>query len=221
LFLATTFTCQADDTIRFPKPPPQESESAPKAEISQLCSEEWYVIQSDEPILVLSSPRDAVSIEHIQGVAILRGRFVDGDGVETRKIEGSHNYILSPNVVGSSVEILVIKTLDQGSVFRRTLELVESSRPDDAVVPVPEDEVSRAFDIYESGWRAAQKQLAERLRRGDIQTESDAADWMSYALAELRKDTFGPLLVEESLVFGGDLWTAEGHANYIMRYVRE
>lgn len=212
--------CWADDTIRFPEQPsPERSELAPR-EIGQLSEEEWYVITSEEPILVISSPQDAVSIEYLQNTATLRGRFVDGTGIETRQISGNHNYILSPNIVGT-VEIIVVKTLDQGSVIRRTLELVKKSDPDPIVDPVPKDDVARAFDEYEREWRAAQKQLSERLLRGDIQTESDAADWMSFALGEARKRVFRPLLLQEANVFGGELWTPERHANYIMRYTDE
>jgi len=217
LCLALAVPCWADDTIHFPEPPsPEKSESAPR-EISQLSREEWYVITSDEPILVISSPQDAVSIEYVQEAATLRGRFVGGIGIETRKVNGKHNYILSPNIVGR-VEIIVVKTIDQGSVIRRTLELVEKAAPDPIVDPVPKDDVARVFDEYEREWRGAQRQLAERLLRGDIRTESDAADWMSYALGEARKKVFRPLLRDEADVFGGDLWTPELHATYIMRY---
>ena len=220
LCLALAAPCSADDTIRFPEPPsPEQSESAPR-EIGQLSEEEWYVISSDEPILVISSPQDAVSIEYIQDMATLRGRFVDGVGIETRKISGSHNYVLSANIVGTA-EIIVIKTLDQGAVIRRTLELVKKSDPDPIVDPVPKDDVARAFDEYEHEWRTAQKQLSERLLRGDIQTESDAADWISFALVEARKRVFRPLLLQEANVFGGELWTPQRHASYIMRYVDE
>ncbi len=209
----------ADDTVHFPESPTPQSDTAPR-EISHVSLEEWYVISSDEPILVISSPQDAVSIEYIQDTATLRGRFVDGVGIETRKISGSHNYVLSANIVGT-VEIIVVKKFDQGSVIRRTLELVKKSDPDPIVDPVPKDDVAQVFDEYEREWRAAQGQLSERLLRGDIQTESDAADWMSFALAEARKRVFRPLLLQEANVFGGELWTPERHARYIMRYTDE
>lgn len=204
---------QADDTIRFPQPPaPIEGETAPK-EVNTISGEEWYVIQSTQPILVICSPVSAVSVEYIPGTIMMRGKFVDGSGVETRKIEGEHNYILSANQQGTA-EIIVIPTLDQGALIRRTLKLIPSQED-----PRPKDEVSEVFDLYEQEWRYNQKQLADRLLRGDLATENDAAEWMSFALSESRKKVFRPLLVKESAVFGGDQWTAKKHADYIMRYI--
>jgi hypothetical protein len=78
--------------------------------------------------------------------------------------------------------------------------------------------VAAAFKAYEFAWREAQGQLADRLESGEITSEKLAADWFGAANLEARKQAFLPLLRAESVVFGGDNWTAQKHAAYIRRY---
>ena len=89
------------------------------------------------------------------------------------------------------------------------------------VVPGPSgDDVSQAFATYESLWRDAQGELANRLEAGQITSESAAAEWFAIANAEARKQSFTPLLESEAAEYGGEQWTAEKHAAAIRRYVR-
>ena len=86
--------------------------------------------------------------------------------------------------------------------------------------PRPPDDVSVAFDRYESLWRDAQRELANRLESGQITSEAAATEWFGVANQEARKQAFLPLLTKEAEDFGGEKWTAEKHAAYIRRYTR-
>ena len=77
-----------------------------------------------------------------------------------------------------------------------------------------------AFRAYETAWRQAQSDLADRLDSGDITSEKLAADWFGAANLEARKQAFLPLLRAEAVAFGGENWTAEKHSTYIRRYAR-
>lgn len=86
--------------------------------------------------------------------------------------------------------------------------------------PGPSDDVAAAFSRYESLWRDAQKELANRLDSGQITSEAAATEWFAVANQEARKQAFLPLLTIESKAFGGEQWTAEKHAAHIRRYAR-
>ncbi|MFN9294219.1 MAG: hypothetical protein ACK6EB_39560, partial [Planctomyces sp.] len=60
--------------------------------------------------------------------------------------------------------------------------------------------------------------MAARRESGEITSENAAAEWFSVAGQEARKQAFLPLLRAESVVFGGEGWTAEKHARYVRRY---
>jgi hypothetical protein len=99
---------------------------------------------------------------------------------------------------------------------RRTLTIRAGNGQDQQATPT--DDVGQAFREYEKNWRSLQRDLANRLDRGEITTEEQAAEWFGTANTEARRLAFTPLLKAEAAVFGGEKWTAKSHAAYIRRY---
>ena len=52
--------------------------------VDTIRADEWYVIESDSPLFVLTSPTGILEVESIVGPMTFRGRFAGGDKIETR-----------------------------------------------------------------------------------------------------------------------------------------
>jgi len=113
-------------------------------QIDTLTEEQWYIIQSDTPLIVLSSPLGVVSVVEEAGPVRLRGKFAGGTGaVETRVFEMKHVYSISAIKPGT-VELIVVPVgVDvESSILRRSLVVsgtgpLPPPKPDPDVVPVP------------------------------------------------------------------------------------
>jgi hypothetical protein len=115
-------------------------------QIDTLTEEQWYIIQADTPLIVLSSPSGIVSVAAEVGPVRLRGKFAGGTGaVETRVFDMKHVYSISA-VKPGTVELIVVPVgVDaESSILRRSL-VVSGTGPlpppkpdvDPDVVPVP------------------------------------------------------------------------------------
>ena len=80
------------------------------------------------------------------------------------------------------------------------------------------DMVSDAFVVYESFWRDAQSELANRLESGEIKSEAQATEWFGVANKAAREQAFAAILDREAEIFGGELWTPQRHAETIREY---
>lgn len=108
-------------------------------QIDTLTEEQWYIIQSDSPLIVLSSPSGVVSVTGEVGPVRLRGKFAGGTGaVETRVFEMKHVYSISA-VKPGTVELIVVPVgVDaESSILRRSL-VVSGSGP----LPPPKPDVT-------------------------------------------------------------------------------
>lgn len=146
LLLITTATFAGDERVRMPSEAPQ----APSAS-QRLTADQLYVVHSDDPCLVLHSPKGYLKLTVEQGPIRLRGRFVDGVGVETRVIASKHVYIIEAAMTGRC-ELLVIPTgtVDEASVKRRTLD-VEAGEGPRPPPPTPTPVSSfRVIIVYEA-----------------------------------------------------------------------
>lgn len=124
LSLLLTLPLQEKDSVQFP------AMRQPLA-ISKLSGQQMYVIASDLPCFVLSSPAGLVSVSEEQGPIKIRGMFVDGDKVETRTYRQKQVFIIEASGKGN-VELLVVivgKTKPD-DVLRKTLYV-------DAQMPIP------------------------------------------------------------------------------------
>ncbi len=113
-------------------------------QIDTLTEEQWYIIQSDSPLIVLSSPSGIVSVVDEIGPVRLRGKFAGGTGaVETRVFEMKHVYSIS-SVKPGTVELIVVPVgVDaESSILRRSL-VVSGTGP----LPPPKPDVTPEPDV--------------------------------------------------------------------------
>lgn len=108
-------------------------------QIDTLTEEQWYIIQADTPLIVLSSPSGIVSVVAEVGPVRLRGKFAGGTGgVETRVFDMKHVYSISA-VKPGAVELIVVPVgVDaESSILRRSL-VVSGNGPLPPPQPVPD-----------------------------------------------------------------------------------
>lgn len=138
LLLAFGAPLSAAPDIRFPVAPPSPA-PAPIADVSRLTGEQWYVIDSDAPLIVLASPRGVVSVTEETGPIRLRGKFVDGNGkVESRTFNGKHVYVVEAVSTGR-VELLVfpVGAAKEADVIRKTIDVDAGQGPIPPPKPTP------------------------------------------------------------------------------------
>lgn len=215
---------QTPPLIDFPegmKPPRQEIEEAPQPPpVDEFATDELYLISSDVALHIIPSPPGVVQVTPAKSGSVIFSKFAGGKGLEERQITRANGYVLRGMAIGT-VELIVLPagSQDLTDLRRRTLTVKAPGGDQEETQPVrPADDVAVAFLSYERAWRAAQGDLADRLDRGEITSETMAAEWFGAANAEARRIAFTPLLRLESAAFGGEGWTAEKHSRYIRRY---
>jgi len=223
LFLLCLLWLQDQPTIEFPegvRPPAPAIEETPEpAPVDAFAIDELYLIQADSDLHLIPSPSGVVQVTAATQGSVVFSKFAGGQGqLEERQVTRSHGYILRGLQPGT-VELIVLPSgsQDLGQLRRRTLTIRAGgqTQPDQAQ---PTDDVGQAFREYERTWRSLQRDLANRLDRGEITSEEQAFDWFLAANTEARRLAFTPLLKAEQAEFGVEKWTAKGHANYIRRY---
>jgi hypothetical protein len=216
---------QDGQTIEFPEPlqpapviEQERTEPAPSADT--FATDQLYLIQSDISLVILASPAGVLQVTPAKQGAVIFSRFAGGSGLEEKQVTRANGYVVRGLAAGTA-ELLILPagSADVTDLRRRilTVTAAQTTPPDQRPQP-PADDVAAAFRAYELAWREAQGQLADRLESGEITSEKLAADWFGAANLEARKQAFLPLLRAESVVFGGESWTAEKHARYIRRY---
>ena len=111
--------------------------------IGTVRREEFYILQSESPLLVVASPPELVEITHEQGPMMARGKFAGSDGkTETRMLLGNHLYFVDA-VKSGSVELIVIpvgaENADQ--IHRQLVEVQAGPRPPPEAEPVDDDQI--------------------------------------------------------------------------------
>lgn len=102
---------KAVPAIRFPvAPTPPTPEPASPVPVNTLTADNMYVIDSDVPLLVFTSPDSLVTVSVEAGPVKIKGRFVDGTGkVETRTFKGKEVYTIEPaGSAAGTVELIVV-----------------------------------------------------------------------------------------------------------------
>lgn len=104
------------------------------APVTTLAHEEWYVIESDEPITVIGSPEDIVSVESVVGPQNYRGKFSEEPGIQKRRMEGPYLFEVSALKTGKC-ELIIVAVIDGKPVEKSRHSLtVTGPRPP----PIPE-----------------------------------------------------------------------------------
>jgi hypothetical protein len=221
LFLLCLLWLQDQPTIEFPegvRPPTPVVEPDPEpTTVDTFAVDELYLIQSDSDLHLIPSPSGIVQVTAAPQSSVVFSRFAGGSGLEERQVTRQHGYILRGLQPGT-VELIVLPagSQDLGQLRRRTLTIRAGGSQDQQQQPT--DDVGQAFREYERTWRSLQRDLANRLERGEITSEEQAFEWFLAANTEARRLAFTPLLQAEQAEFGVEKWTAKKHANYIRRY---
>lgn len=120
------------------EPVPAEMRATP---VSELKSDEWYIITASIPLIVLHSPDEFVGIAVESGPMKFRGKFADGLGkTETRTYSEPYIYVVEAKKVGK-IELILIPTgvTEAKSIIRHTLTIsgIGPNPPTPIPVPVP------------------------------------------------------------------------------------
>lgn len=221
LILLCLLWLQDAPQIEFPhgiRPPVPVVEPEPEpTPVDTFSTDELYLIQSDSDLHLIPSPSGIVQVTAAKSGGVVFSKFAGGEGLEERQVTRQHGYILRGLQPGT-VELIVLPagSQDLGQLRRRTLTIRAGGGQQEQ--PQPTDDVGQAFREYERNWRSLQRDLANRLDRGEITSEEQAFEWFLAANTEARRIAFTPLLQAEQAEFGVEKWTAKKHANYIRRY---
>lgn len=221
MFLLCLLWLQDSPQIEFPEgvrpPAPQIEETPEPPPVDAFAVDELYLIQADSGLHIIPSPSGIVQVTSAKSGSVVFSKFAGGQGLEERQITRAHGYILRGLQPGT-VELLVLPagSQDLGQLRRRTLTIRTNDSQQQQAQPT--DDVGQAFREYERNWRSLQRDLANRLDRGEITTEEQAFEWFLAANTEARRIAFTPLLQAEQAEFGLEKWTAQKHAAYIRRY---
>jgi hypothetical protein len=223
LFLLLAVLQDGPPAIEFPegvRPQPTIEEAPTPPPVDEFSVDELYLIQSDIALHVIPSPPGVVQVTPVKSGSVIFSRFAGGKSLEERQVERPHGYVLRGVTLGS-VELIVLPagSQDLGEMRRRTLTVRQGAQQEQQQQPKPTDDVGKAFADYERMWRSLQRDLADRLDRGEITSEDMAHEWFGTAGQDARRIAFTPIAQAEAAAFGGEKWTAKAHAAYIRRYV--
>jgi hypothetical protein len=131
-----------------PTPPPNPSDPV------KLTAEIIYVIRSDGPLIVASSPNGIVTIQEEQGPLRVRGKFIDEPGkVQTKTFSEPKLYFVEAVGTGQC-ELLVwpVGSTDARNIQRRLIETNVAPQPPPQPRPEPPTPVEgfRVLIVYDS-----------------------------------------------------------------------
>lgn len=109
--------------------------------VSEIKSDEWYIVTSSIPLIVLHSPDEFIGIAIESGPMKFRGKFADGLGkTETRTYSEQYIYVVEPKKTGK-IELILIPSgvADAKSIIRHTLTIsgVGPNPPTPTPTPTP------------------------------------------------------------------------------------
>jgi len=165
--------------------------------VDTLRPEEWYLIESEHELIVLTSPVGVVSIEPLAGPMTFRGRFAGGDGkIETRKFVGPFLYAVTAEIAGKTELIVVPVGVSSADQVERITLTVQGARPPPEPEPEPDDPTPppgpvtsfRVIWIRESGDTLNPQQTAipnAKVIRDYLNAK--ATDWREYDPQQITK----------------------------------
>ncbi len=108
LLTLITLFCLAD--IRFPTRTESVVEPVPEAVeviVDTLGESEWFIVDSDQPLIVLASPVGIVGVEPLTGPMTFRGKFPGSTRFETRTFQGPYLFAVTAEQTGKA-ELIVV-----------------------------------------------------------------------------------------------------------------
>lgn len=118
-----------------PTPLPPPPAPAPDA-VQKLPADQLFVVDSDQPVILLASPVGLVNVTPVAGPATLFSKFVGGAGqLEARTFKGPSVYVVRA-VQSGRCELLAVPAgaTAEAAVVRRTLDVFAGDTPEP---PVP------------------------------------------------------------------------------------
>lgn len=206
LLLAAAWPCSLLATppvgpIRLPAVEAAPTPAPPTDPITKLTPDLLFVIDSDVPVIVISSPAGIVTTSTEAGPIKIRGVFVDGNGKrETRTYSGKFVVTVEPTANGRC-ELLVIPqgVTDEKTIKRRRLdvatEVVPVPNPDPNPDPKPKPDPDTPATPTKL-WVVIVEETAEAAsNRGAMLSDSKLIDRMNQKQHRFRvvdKDVVGP-----------------------------
>lgn len=106
--------------------------------VDRISGEEWYIVESERELIVLTSPVGVIAVEPLTGPMTFRGRFAGGDNqVETRKFVGPFLYAVTAETAGKAELIVIPVGVSSADQVQRIVLTVEGARPPP---PIPPDD---------------------------------------------------------------------------------
>lgn len=99
--------------------------------VGKLFANQWYVFESDEQLLVLSSPAGLVTVTEDVGPLKIKGRFFDGGSEnETRIYKGKFIYVVEAARDGRTELLIVPSGANKAEdVIRQSLDVIAGKAP--------------------------------------------------------------------------------------------
>lgn len=180
LFLSVSLS--ADPGIRLPELTAPTPMPLPASAVSKLAADEWYIVDSDLPLIVLASPEGVVTVTEDAGPLKLRGKFADGAGkVETRTYKGKHIFTVEAVHTGKVELLLVPVGGDAKSVIRRTLE-VTGARPPPEPIPDPKPDPKPAPYVGKFSMVVIEETEMAANNRGAFFADKELRDYLATKL---------------------------------------
>jgi hypothetical protein len=122
------------------EPPTPQPPTPPIRYVSELTPDNWYVVESTKPLIVLSSPEGLVSVVPEKGPIRVRGKFADGDGeTETRTYSAEHIYFIEAVKPGETELIFIPEgVVDAEQIVRQKLVISGLGPNPPPIPPDPE-----------------------------------------------------------------------------------
>lgn len=128
-------------SITLPMEPVEELAPSDPTPISTVKPDEWYVVASSVPLIVLTSPDGVVRVEREQGPLKLRGKFAGGGGkLETRTYREEYLVVVEALKPGTTELILIPEGVTDASAIVRQVLTVSGLGPQPPPDPKPEPE---------------------------------------------------------------------------------
>lgn len=181
-----------------PAPTPPTPMPSPNA-AQTVAADEWFVIDSDVPLLVLPSPLGRLIVNEDTGPITMRGKFVGGNGIERKTFNGKHVYTIEATHSGP-VELLIVpvgatKTAD---VIRRNLILKAGGDTAPKPTPTPDPKPQPKPSPYVGKWFliVVEETATAAINRGQYFSDPELKRYLTGRLAER------PTVVDKDVIDG-------------------
>ena len=138
------FPVSPGPVVTVPVVPPVTEPSDKPHPVATVSSEAFYVLQSADPLVIVTSPPGLVEVTHELGPLMARGRWAGGDGkVETRILEAEHLYFVDARQAGQTEIIAIPVGMTDASQIQRqlvTVQLGPNPPPDPDPEPIDDDD---------------------------------------------------------------------------------